>query len=50
MIKRKTVLKRGTESDEAFCKRVLKEFGDAKNILVINDEAHHCWRVTEKDG
>jgi len=45
--KKNTVLKRGQESNEAFCKRVLKEFGDAKNILVINDEAHHCWRVTE---
>lgn len=47
--KKKSVLKRGTESDEGFCKRVLKEFGDAKNILVINDEAHHCYRFTEKD-
>ena len=47
--KKKGVLKRGTESDEGFCKRVLKEFGDAKNILVINDEAHHCYRYTEKD-
>jgi type III restriction enzyme len=45
--KKKTVLKRGAESDEAFCKRVLKDFGDAKNILVINDEAHHCWRFTD---
>jgi type III restriction enzyme len=45
--KKNTVLKRGEESNEVFCKRVLKEFGDAKNILVINDEAHHCWRVTE---
>ena len=46
---KKGVLKRGTESDEAFCKRVLGDFGDAKNILVINDEAHHCWRFSEKD-
>ena len=45
---KKNVVKRGTESDEAFCKRVIKEFGDAKNILVINDEAHHCWRVIEE--
>jgi type III restriction enzyme len=45
-----TVLKRGEESDEAFCKRVLKDFSDAKHILVINDEAHHCWRIiSEKD-
>jgi type III restriction enzyme len=45
--KRNTVLKRGPESNEVFCKRVLKEFGDAKNILVINDEAHHCWRLND---
>ncbi len=45
--KKSTVVKRGVESNEAFCKRVLKDFGDAKNILVINDEAHHCWRLNE---
>ena len=45
--KKNTVVKRGVESNEAFCKRVLKDFGDAKNILVINDEAHHCWRLNE---
>ena len=47
--KKNTVLKRGRESNEAFCKRVLSEFGEAKNILVINDEAHHCWRILEED-
>ena len=47
LIQRKYRFKKGEESNEAFSKRVLKEFGDAKNILVINDEAHHCWRVTE---
>lgn len=47
--KKKGVLKRGEESEEAFCKRVLKDFGEAKNILVINDEAHHCWRFIEKN-
>ena len=46
-LNKKTVLKRGTESDEAFCRRVLEKFGDAKNILIINDEAHHCWRSNE---
>ena len=45
---KKTVLKRGRESNEVFCKRVLKDFGDARNILVINDEAHHCWRFTDE--
>ena len=29
--------------------RTETEFGDAKNILVVNDEAHHCWRFSEKD-
>lgn len=38
------VVKKGAESDEAFFRRVLQDFGDAKNILVINDEAHHCHR------
>ncbi|MBI5097828.1 MAG: DEAD/DEAH box helicase family protein [Nitrospirae bacterium] len=40
------VIKKGAESDEAFFKRVLPEFGNAANILVINDEAHHCHRPT----
>ena len=40
------VVKKGPESDEAFVRRVLPDFGGAKNILVINDEAHHCHRPT----
>lgn len=39
------VIKKGPESDEAFVKRVLGEMASAKNIVVINDEAHHAWRV-----
>lgn len=39
------VVKKGPESDEAFTKRVLEEMANAKNIVVINDEAHHAWRV-----
>jgi len=40
------VVKKGSESDEAFSKRVLSELGDnVSNILVINDEAHHCHRT-----
>lgn len=38
------VVKKGPESDEAFVKRVLSDFNGAQNILVINDEAHHCHR------
>lgn len=40
----KSVVKRGEESDTAFCRRVLKELGEKQNILVINDEAHHAHR------
>ncbi len=42
------VLQRGEETDAAFAKRVLAELGDAKNIMVLNDEAHHAWRVNPK--
>lgn len=38
------VVKKGPESDEAFVKRTLPEFDGQNNILVINDEAHHCHR------
>lgn len=45
-IKRKhTVDKRGAKSDEAYTREVLGELANAKNLIVINDEAHHAWRV-----
>ncbi|MEM1544287.1 MAG: hypothetical protein QW795_06370 [Candidatus Bathyarchaeia archaeon] len=40
----KSVVQRGVESDTAFCRRVLKELGTKRNILVISDEAHHAYR------
>jgi type III restriction enzyme len=40
----RSVVQRGVESDAAFCRRALKELGTKKNILVINDEAHHAYR------
>lgn len=43
------VIKKGPESDEAFVRRVLPDFGNATNILVINDEAHHCHRPTGEE-
>lgn len=43
--KRKGVDKRGAKSDEAYTREVLGEMANARNILVINDEAHHAWRV-----
>ena len=42
--KRKSVDKRGAKSDEAFVRDVLGEMARSRNILVINDEAHHAWR------
>jgi type III restriction enzyme len=42
------VVKKGAESDEAFTRRVLEELQTAHNLLVINDEAHHAWRVPPK--
>lgn len=36
------VVKKGPENSEAFVRRVLPDFGNANNILIINDEAHHC--------
>jgi type III restriction enzyme len=40
------VVKKGAESDEAFTRRVLGEMARARNLIVINDEAHHAWRVS----
>jgi type III restriction enzyme len=36
---------RTIESDGALVDRVLKEAGGRQNILVINDEAHHAYRI-----
>ena len=47
--KDREVVKKGKESDEAFFKRLFPEFSNSKNILVINDEAHHCHRFTVSD-
>ncbi len=41
------IVKKGKESDEAFSRRVLDELVTASNLLVINDEAHHAWRLPE---
>ena len=42
---RRSVDKRGARSDEAYVRDVLGDMASARNILVINDEAHHAWRV-----
>lgn len=43
--KRKSVDKRGAKSDEAYVREVLEDLASAQNLVVINDEAHHAWRV-----
>jgi type III restriction enzyme len=49
--KRRSVDKRGVKSDEAYTREVLGEMANAHNLLVINDEAHHAWRVNwEAEG
>lgn len=49
--RRRSVDKRGVKSDEAYTREVLGEMANARNILVINDEAHHAWRVnSEAEG
>lgn len=49
--KRRSVDKRGVKSDEAYTREVLGEMAKAHNLLVINDEAHHAWRVNwEAEG
>ncbi len=33
-----------TETPDQMVRRVCRELGSKKNIIVINDEAHHCYR------
>ena len=46
----KAILGRGrdrapfTETPDQMVRRVCRELGNKKNIIVINDEAHHCYR------
>ena len=49
---RRTVKVMGTayvESDMALVNRVLKEVGGKQNILVLNDEAHHAYRIRQAE-
>jgi len=45
LAKKRSVDKRGAKSDEAYVREVLGEISNARKIIVINDEAHHAWRV-----
>lgn len=52
----RSVVKKGTESSEAFARRVLGKLSLYKDIVVINDEAHHAYRkppevkISKKDA
>lgn len=50
LAKKRSVDKRGPKSDEAYVQDVLGKLAAARNILVINDEAHHAWRLPAGDG
>lgn len=41
---KRSVVKRGRESDAAFCRRVLTDISPKGRVLVLNDEAHHAYR------
>ena len=41
----RSVVKKGPESDEAYTRRVLGKLAGCKDIVVINDEAHHAYRI-----
>jgi type III restriction enzyme len=43
--RRRSVDKRGAKSDLAYVREVLGDMASASNLVVINDEAHHAWRV-----
>lgn len=40
----RSVVKKGAESDEAFARRVLGRLAGCRDLVVINDEAHHAYR------
>ena len=41
------VVKLGAMSDKVFARSVLQDLGDARRLVVINDEAHHAYRKRE---
>ena len=45
LTKKRSVDKRGPKSDEAYVRSVLGDMAAARDIVVINDEAHHAWRL-----
>ena len=48
--KKHSVDKRGPKSDETYVGGVLRDMAACRDIVVINDEAHHAWRVPAGNG
>jgi len=52
----RSVVKKGKESDEAFARRVLGKLAACRDLVIINDEAHHAYRkpaevkISKKDA
>ncbi len=52
----RSVVKKGAESDEAYVRRILGKLAGYKDLIIINDEAHHAYRkpaevkVSKKDA
>lgn len=52
----RSVVRKGRESDEAFVRRVLGKLAGFKDLVIINDEAHHAYRkpaelkISKKDA
>lgn len=40
----RSVVKKGAESDEAYVRRVLGKLSGFKDLVILNDEAHHAYR------
>jgi len=40
----RSVVRKGAESDEAYVRRVLGKLSGYRDLLIINDEAHHAYR------
>lgn len=41
----RSVVKKGAESDKAFVLRVLGKLAGFKDVVILNDEAHHAYRI-----
>ncbi len=48
LAKKPSVDKRGAKSDEAFAREDLGDMANCRNLIVINDEAHHAWRINKE--